>query len=108
MPNVNDDPRLLPVALAGLLSAVTFTCLYLQERRRAPEQRTPLGGFGTFLLYAFPVVFVIVVCLGIAVTLDTGNPRYLIPTFTNGLAVATLLLWGRAKNVRPRRTFRRE
>ena len=75
-------------------------CLYLQEKRRAPEQRTLLGGFGTFLLYVYPKAFVIVVCLGIAVTLDTGNPLYLIPTFTNGLAVAAVLLWGRAKKVR--------
>lgn len=100
MPNLNDDPGLLLVALAGLLSAVTFICLYLQEKSRAPEQRTPLGGFVTFLLYIFPIAFALVMCAGIAVTLDSGNPQYLIPTFTNGLAAAAVLLWGRAKKTR--------
>ncbi len=100
MPNLNDDTGLLLVALVGLLSAVTFMCLFLQEKRRAPEQGTPLGGFVTFLLYIFPIAFVLVMCVGFAVTLDSANPQYLIPTFTNGLAAAAVLLWGRAKNAR--------
>ena len=100
MLNLSDDTSLLLITLMGLLSAVTFMCLYLQEKRRAPEQRTPLGGFVTFLLYLFPIAFVIVVCMGFAVTLDTGNPKILIPTFTNGMAAAAVLLWGRAKKVR--------
>ena len=99
MSNISDDRSLL-LSLAGLLSAVTFMCLYLQEKKRAPEQRTPPGGFVTFLLYIFPIAFVIATCMGIAVTLDTGNPQYLTPVFTNGLAVTTALLWGRAKRVR--------
>ena len=100
MPTVSDDPRLLLVALAGLLCAVTFMCLLLQEQRRAPEQSTPLGGFVIFLLYIFPIAVVLVTCAGVAVTLDSGNPQYLIPAFTNGLAAAAVLLWGRAKNAR--------
>ena len=100
MPIISDDGSLLRVVLAGLLSAVTFTCLYLQEKRRATDQRTPLGGFGTFLLYVFLIAYAIGVCMGIAVTLDTGNPLILIPVFTNGLSVGAILLWGRAKPVR--------
>ena len=99
MSNISDDRSLL-LSLAGLLSAVTFMCLYLQEKKRAPEQRTPPGGFVTFLLYIFPIAFVIATCMGIAVTLDTGAPRNLLPVFSNGLVVATLMLWGRAKKAR--------
>ena len=100
MPNFNDDTGLLLVALAGLLSAITFMCLFMQEKRRAPEQRTAPGGFVTFLLYIFPIAFVLVMCAGIAATLDSGNPQYLIPAFTIGLAAAAVLMWGRAKNAR--------
>ncbi|MDE0300698.1 MAG: hypothetical protein OXN17_18835 [Candidatus Poribacteria bacterium] len=100
MPNISDDPQLLRVSLIGLLSAVVFMCLYLQEKRTAPEQRTPPGGFVTFLLYIFPIAFVIGACMGVAVTLDTGDPRNLLPVFTSGLTVAAVLLWGRAKKVR--------
>ena len=99
MPNISDDPRLL-LSLASLLSAVTFMCLYLREERRAPEQRTPLRGFGTFLLYVYPIAFVIAAFLGITVMFDSGNPKNLLPVFSNGLAVAAVLLWGRAKKVR--------
>ena len=100
MPNINDDPKLLLVTLVGLLSAVTFMCLYLQEKRRAPDQRTPLRGFGTFLLYVYPIAFVIAAYLGITVMFDSGDPKNLVPVFSNGLVVATLLLWGRAKKTR--------
>ena len=100
MPIISDDGSLLRVVLAGLLSAVTFMCLYLQEKRRASVQRARLRGWGAFLLYVFPIAYAILVCLGIAVTLDTGNPLILIPVFTNGLSVGAILLWGRAKNVR--------
>lgn len=100
MLNLSDDTSLLLITLMGLLSAITFMCLYLQEKRRAPEQRTPLGGFVTFLLYLFPIAIVILVCMGIAVMLNTGNLQNLIPVFTNGLAAAAVLLWGRAKKVR--------
>ena len=75
-------------------------CLYLREERQAPEQRTPLRGFGTFLLYVYPIAFVIAVYFGIAVMFDSGDPQNLLPVFSNGLVVATLLLWGRAKKVR--------
>ena len=100
MLNLSDDARLLLISLIGLSSAVTFMCLYLQEKRRASEQRARLRGWGAFLLYVFPIAYAILVCLGIAVTLDTGNPLILIPVFTNGLSVGAILLWGRAKNVR--------
>ena len=100
MPIISDDGSLLRVALAGLLSGVTFMWFDLQEKRRTPEQRTRLRGWGAFLLYVFPIAYAILVCLGIAVTLDTGNPLILIPVFTNGLSVGAILLWGRAKNVR--------
>lgn len=100
MLNLSDDTSLLLITLMGLLSAITFMCLYLQEKRRAPEQRTPLGGFVTFFLYVYPIAFVFGACMGIAVTLDTGNPQNSIPVFTNGLAVTAVLLWGRAKRVR--------
>lgn len=99
MPNISDDFRLL-LSLAILLCAVTFMCLYLQEERRAPEQRTPLRGFGTFLLYVYPIAFVIAAYLGIAVMFDSGDPKNLVPVFSNGLVVATLLLWGWAKKAR--------
>jgi hypothetical protein len=72
--------------------SVTFMCLYLREERRAPDQRTPLGGFGTFLLYVYPIAFVISAYSGIAVIFDTGNSQNLLPMFSNGLVVATLLL----------------
>ena len=108
MPNISDDTRLLLFALAGLLSAATFTCLYLQEKRRAPEQKTPLRGWVAYLLYVFLIAYAIMVCLGSAVAFDTGNSQFLIPVFTYGLAVAAALLWRRAKNVRQRREFRRE
>ena len=100
MLNLSDDTSLLLITLMGLLSAITFMCLYMQEKRRAPEQRTPLGGFVTFLLYLFPIAIVILVCMGIAVMLDTGNPQILLPTLTNGMAAATVWLWGRTKRVR--------
>ena len=99
MPNISDDPRLL-LSLASLLCAVTFMCLYLQEERRAPEQRTTLRGLGTFLLYIYPIAFVIAAYLGIAVMFDSGDPQNLVPVFSNGLVVAALLLWGWAKKVR--------
>lgn len=51
MSNLGDDRSLLLSALAGLLCAVAFMCLYLQEKRRAPEQKTLLSGFVTFFLY---------------------------------------------------------
>ncbi len=75
-------------------------CLYLREERQAPEQRTPLRGFGTFLLYVYPIAFAIAAYLGIAVMFDSGDPQNLPPVFSNGLAVAAVLLWGRAKNAR--------
>lgn len=99
MPNISDDFRLL-LSLASLLCAVTFMCLYLREERRAPEQRTTLRGLGTFLLYVYPIAFVIAAYLGIAVMFDSGDPQNLLPVFSNGLVVAALLLWGWAKKAR--------
>ena len=100
MSNLGGDSRLLLVALAGLLNAVSFMCLYLQEKRKPPEQKTPLRGLGTFLLYVFLIAYLILVCLGSAMALDTNNPQILIPVFTYGLAVVAALLWRRAKKVR--------
>ena len=100
MPIISDDTRLLLIPLIGLSSAVTFMCLYLQEKRRAPDQRTRLRGWGAFLLSVFLMTYAFVGCLGSAVAFDTGNPQFLSPVFTYGLAVAAALLWWRAMNVR--------
>ncbi len=100
MSNLSDDSRLLLISLMGLSSAVSFMCLYLQEKRRASVQRARLRGWGAFLLSVFLMTYAFVVCLGSAVAFDTGNPQFLSPVFTYGLAVAAALLWRRAKNVR--------
>ena len=77
--NLSDDGSLLRVVLAGLLSAVTFMYLYLQEKRRAPDQRTRLRGWGAFLLSVFLMTYAFVGCLGSAVAFDTGNPQFFDP-----------------------------
>ena len=94
----DDDNKLVILfGLSGFLCAVMFASLYLQEKRRAREQKTPMSGLGVFLLYVFLILYVIWACLGSAVALDENNPLILLPVFSYGLAAGASLMWWRAK-----------
>ena len=95
---IDDDNKLVILfGLSGFLCAAMFASSYLQEKRRAGEQKTPMNGLGVFLLYVFLILYVILACLGSAVALEENNPLNLLPVFSYGLAAGASLMWWRAK-----------
>ena len=94
----NDTTLVIILSLMGFVCAVMFICLYLQEKRKAVEHKTPMGVLGTSLLCVFLILYGILVCLGSAVAIDAKEPLTMLPVFTYGLAVVAASMWRRAKN----------